>query len=864
MESLGKATGVKPGQVKEIQSDDFGGWEPINNGKFAIARKTEAGAFPIETINVTRNMNAAGKPATAWVQENSFDRTGEYILLLSKVRTLASNTEASFNNQPYKRTGEQGGGYAPGVKEFNGLQKTFKAYSPQTGSGVELNFKIGYTGDIDGHKAQYKVEVVTPQGTVYETTFNPNKAADDDKKVVVPAKDGDNKEIVGTPYHEENAKDIEAGKPYPKSDIAYNKAQFDAAVAKNTPRGAGGTFTSKGINIPAGVTEYTVRISSTDNLRLGMSYQAPVAQYALPLTGLDFNIRQDTKGAAKYLLKLIYQKLKTEKNTDTHKKTTASTQAYQDKLNAIKTLLDNAQLQSKNIYSTAADAGLKARGELVPADKAANEAVKKATAAKITEIENNDDLSSSEKTALKKRLEDLQNTALKAIAEAADTAGIEQAQTTTLTAINGIYPVAREKAKQAIRDELEKKNKQIDDNMFLSADEKEKAKGQASTIANTQIPIINDQNAAEDSAEKAAATQLKVNDAKTTGVNDIAKINPVGKENARKAVEDALARKNDELDNNTSLSAADRDKAKAQAQAIATAKLKVINEQHDFTDTADLATTAQAAIEEAKTTGVAEIAKIGPINKDTAKNAINNALAAKQQEIDANTSLSNAEKTAAKDKTKAIADAQLKIIDAQPNIADDSDAADATRAKIAKAQEDGLAGIAKINPVGKELSKKAISDALKAKQQEIDANMSLSTAEKDDAKAQAKSIADKQLAAIDAQSNIAETAGAAIAGQEAVKKAKETALAGINNIRLISNQGPTPNYGGNTIQPDNSEGNSNSNNVSNNKENTTSENRRKKQDLAKTGSAVLGTILFASITVLIAGIGLQLNKRKQH
>ena len=48
MESLGEATGVGKGEVKNI--DNFGGWKAVkdteSNGKFAVARKTEKGIFP--------------------------------------------------------------------------------------------------------------------------------------------------------------------------------------------------------------------------------------------------------------------------------------------------------------------------------------------------------------------------------------------------------------------------------------------------------------------------------------------------------------------------------------------------------------------------------------------------------------------------------------------------------------------------------------------------------------------------------------------------------------------------------------------------------------------------------------------------
>ena len=43
-----------------------------------------------------------------------------------------------------------------GLKGFNGIEKTYKAYSSSTGTGVNISFKTGFTGDIDGVKAGYK------------------------------------------------------------------------------------------------------------------------------------------------------------------------------------------------------------------------------------------------------------------------------------------------------------------------------------------------------------------------------------------------------------------------------------------------------------------------------------------------------------------------------------------------------------------------------------------------------------------------------------------------------------------------------------------------------------------------------------
>ena len=61
MDALGDEQNVDPGTVKEIT--EFGGWKAVGeNGKFAIAKATDKGVFPIETINVPGNNNA-------WIEE---------------------------------------------------------------------------------------------------------------------------------------------------------------------------------------------------------------------------------------------------------------------------------------------------------------------------------------------------------------------------------------------------------------------------------------------------------------------------------------------------------------------------------------------------------------------------------------------------------------------------------------------------------------------------------------------------------------------------------------------------------------------------------------------------------------------------
>ena len=337
MDTLGNSLNVEKGSVTEI--NEFGGWKAVgDSGKFAIARKTEAGVFPIETVNTV--WADSSKSYVTWVLEQSFNRDSDYMLFLSKVRTKASSTEEAYDNSTYVSTG-LGNKIAKGVKGFDGIQKTFKVYSKEHGSKVIVSFKTGYTGDIDGTKAQYKVEVIINRNgqeeKLYNQTFTPEVSKTNTEMTVVKASDGKNSpQNFSTP-----------GTQLP------TKAELEAKIANNKPNGTGGTFKSKEIELPEGVTEYTVRISSADNLHLGMGYQSPYRHYALPVTGLDFNIDQDTGAIAKDLLSRIYDKLKATETADTDGKTNETKAAYLAELEKIKTLVTSTDVKKTAEYKAA-------------------------------------------------------------------------------------------------------------------------------------------------------------------------------------------------------------------------------------------------------------------------------------------------------------------------------------------------------------------------------------------------------------------------------------------------------------------------------------------------------------------------------
>ncbi len=321
---VGALQNMAPGELKDI--NEFGGWKASNGGVFAIARRTDKGVFPIETVN-TVLVNYG--PYQTWLNESTFDRSQDYALFLAEVRTKATKDEAVDDGSVYRPENH----YANkgiGLAKFKGIEKTFKAYSKSTGSDVIVSFKTGFTGDIDGRKAKYRVEVFAKDesGTtskIYDQTFKSDENKEDaTKKVVAPR-------IGGNQYFNTNRE------PLPTREALNEKLEQDSNKRRLST--STGTFTSKGIVLAPNVTEYTVRISPGDNANLGMGYQVPWKQYALPISGLGFTIDQDTSRVAKALLQRVYDKLKETEERDTKGKTEATINAYKTQLENVKNLL---------------------------------------------------------------------------------------------------------------------------------------------------------------------------------------------------------------------------------------------------------------------------------------------------------------------------------------------------------------------------------------------------------------------------------------------------------------------------------------------------------------------------------------------
>ena len=329
MDTLGNALNVEKGSVTEI--NEFGGWKAVNQldgsaGKFAIARATDKGVFPVETMNIL------GSAATAYVGEQSFDRTSKYMLFLSEVRTKGTKTKEAYDSSAWSDSdGTFGNHTSKAVKGYNGIEKTFKVYSSDKNTKVNLEFKTGFSGHLDHRdgstRAKYKVEVFSVDSNnsetkVYEATFDPSIAKDDSLMKVTPAKDSTSrKQSFNIPKNNKQA----ALEKFAENDYK--------------PYATGGIFTAKNINLPVGSKSYKVRISSADNGRLGLDYHSEYGAYALPVTGLNFNIDQDTSAIARDLLQRVYDKLKETEERDTKGKTEATINAYKTQLENVKNLL---------------------------------------------------------------------------------------------------------------------------------------------------------------------------------------------------------------------------------------------------------------------------------------------------------------------------------------------------------------------------------------------------------------------------------------------------------------------------------------------------------------------------------------------
>ena len=311
----------------------------------------------------------------------------------------------------------------------------------------------------------------------------------------------------------------------------------------------------------------------------------------------------------------------------------------------------------------------------------------------------------------------------------------------------------------------------INNNAALTPAEKEKAIAKVNEDKTVALGKI-------DEATNNGAIETAKNDGNTA----VSKVNPVAKEAAKQAVADALKAKNDALDAREDLTQKEIEDAKAAAKAEADKAIVKTNEQPDTAPTPAEATTAQTAVDTGKTDGTAAIAKINPIGKQAALDKIDEALKAKEKEIDDRTDLTDEEKKEVKDKAKEIANTKKAEINAKKNNADTEAEAGTIQGEINTAGTEGADAITALvkNPAKKPEANTAVTNAAEAKKQSIQDDTALSP--------EAKKKLQDEVDEIKKASEEAINGAKKNANVDKAKKAAETAIAAINSARLPGNK----------------------------------------------------------------------------
>ncbi|CEY27311.1 putative cell surface protein [Streptococcus pneumoniae] len=199
---------LQPGEIREISS--FGGWTAImkkdgTTGKFAVGMKNKEGYFTgwyTDKDGKRQEGGMLGSDALdrVYVHEQALDRRFKYMLMLAKGRTIANKEDKAQDNSPFdiktaNRVGDQAEldklpvkekedllQHSPNIEGFNGIEKTFTAFSTKYGSRLKIDFVTGYISDYEGSKGTYRIVVkaikkgetdgTTKEETIYDHTIN--------------------------------------------------------------------------------------------------------------------------------------------------------------------------------------------------------------------------------------------------------------------------------------------------------------------------------------------------------------------------------------------------------------------------------------------------------------------------------------------------------------------------------------------------------------------------------------------------------------------------------------------------------------------------------------------------------------------
>ena len=214
------------------------------------------------------------------------------------------------------------------VKPFYGIERSFKAYSPNFGSQVVVKFATGSLAQTS-RAAGYTVRVLaTKDGAeekVYSASFNPQENAKTDDYKVKAIGGGSGQPIFFDTPADKAEIDNGTAIEYTHGGKKMWAKQFGLTPAPDlngVRSGDTGLFTSKPITLKKGVTDYKVQITPDFDQNNGVaenfkdhhlqSLQRNPRHFVTPLFS-DFNIDQKTDLTAKELLRAQVEALKAKR-----------------------------------------------------------------------------------------------------------------------------------------------------------------------------------------------------------------------------------------------------------------------------------------------------------------------------------------------------------------------------------------------------------------------------------------------------------------------------------------------------------------------------------------------------------------------
>ena len=390
----------------------------------------------------------------------------------------------------------------------------------------------------------------------------------------------------------------------------------------------------------------------------------------------------------------------------------------------------------------------------------AKQAIADALESKTNEINAASNLDSATKQELINRANAEADTAIEKIDQATSN---DQALAASQAGVDKILGIevptladAKQSAIDAINDALKQKETEINNALQLTSDEKQNLINQVNSIADNAKNAINN-----------ATTNQSVEETKNAGIEKINAINvpttSATKDEAIKAIDDALTNKVNEINNATNITADE--------------KANLIDEANNAANTAKdniTKATSDSEVATATTDGINAIANVTVPSletaKDQAKNLIDDVLNEKKNEINNADNLSNSQKQDLINQATDEADQAKKNID---NATTNND--------VQTAEDNGAQAIENVTvpslDEAKKASTKVIDEVLKEKTAEINAATNLSNTEKD------ALIKDATTAANTAKDNIAKATT-----NDAVKDAETDGVKAILDIKVPSRE----------------------------------------------------------------------------